>query len=240
MTFQIHSFENPFPTLIENAFEQAYKYTGRLEDLHQLLSLPDYLTEEEKDYHRHLHEWTKDRNSIFVKKFHEFVDKNTIFNETYYHFLRSQILPLFPGETKLVVQKTPNIRFSLPDNAAIGFDPNDPDNIVGLHCDSDFGHHETEMNFVVPITSMFDSNSIYYEPRPNSNVDPIHFENLVLNTNEFVQAYFNKIKHCNHINRTNNTRISFDIRVIPYSKYQANLDYFKGTKFELGKYYIVL
>jgi hypothetical protein len=240
MTFQIHSFENPFTTIIEQIFAEAYHYTGELDELHQLLESPTDLTQEEKEYHRHLHEWRKDRDSIFVKKFHEFVDKNTIFNETYYHFLRTQILPLFPNETKIVVQKTPNIRFSLPENAAIGFDPKDPDNIVGLHCDNDFGHHETEMNFVVPITSMFDTNSIYYEPHLNSNIDPLQFENLILHKYEFVQAYFNKIRHCNRINKTNKTRISFDIRVIPYSKYQENLSDFKGTKFELGKYYIVL
>lgn len=87
---------------------------------------------------------------------------------------------------------------------------------------------------------MFGSNSIYYEPRLNSNIPPLQFENLILKTNEFFQGYFNKIRHCNRINETERTRISFDIRVIPYSKYQANLDYFKGTKFELGKYYIVL
>jgi hypothetical protein len=240
MSVQIHSFENLFPKLISQIFSESYKYYGRLEDIHQLLTLPHYLTEEEKDYHRHLHEWKKDRDSIFVKKFHDFVDKNTIFNETYYQFLRTYILPLFPNETKLVVQKTPNIRFSLPNNAAIGFDPKDPDNIVGLHCDSDFGHHETETNIVVPITEMFGSNSIYYEPYINSNVPPSHFENLSLETNEFLQAYFNKIKHCNRINQTNITRISFDIRVIPFSKYQENIEYFNGTKFELGKYYILL
>jgi hypothetical protein len=240
MAVQIHSFENPFPKLIGQLFAESFKYYGQLEDIHQLLTLPHYLTEEEKDYHRHLHEWKKDRDSIFVKKFHDFVDKNTIFNETYYQFLRTYILPLFPNETKLVVQKTPNIRFSLPDNAAIGFDPKDPDNIVGLHCDSDFGHHETETNIVVPITAMFGSNSIYYEPHVNSTIPPSSFENLVLEPDEFVQAYFNKLRHCNRINKTDRTRISFDIRVIPFSKYQENLEYFKGTKFELGKYYIIL
>lgn len=96
------------------------------------------------------------------------------------------------------------------------------------------------MNFIIPITPMFDTNSIYYEPHPNSNIDPLDYNNMVVSTNEFVQAYFNKMKHCNRINKTNKTRISFDIRVIPYSKYMENLADFKGTKFELGKYYIIL
>jgi len=241
MTFFIHSFENPFVRIIQQVFEESYGYTGSLDEIHTLLDTP-VISATEKEYHTQLHEWRKDRDSVFVKKFHEFVDKNTVFNETYYQFLRTTILPHFPKETKLVVQKTPNIRFSLPHTAAIGYDPKDPVNIVGLHCDRQFGHHETEMNFVIPITRMFDTNSIYYEPPEllGQNIDPLEYENLVLHENEFVQAYFNQIKHCNRINQTGKTRISFDIRVIPYSKYVENADVFKGTKFEWGKYYLVL
>ena len=220
-------------------FSISFNYKGLLNEIHELLQTPN-LSNEEKDYHKKLHEWRKDRDSIFVKKFHEYVDKFTHFNEAYYAFVRKYILPKFPNETQLVIQKTPNIRFSTPNNAAIGFDPNDPEHIIGLHCDRQFGHHPTEMNFVIPITNMFESNSIYYEPFPNSNIQATHFENLVLNTDQFFEAYFNEIRHCNHINCTNKTRISFDIRVIPYSVYQTNLTDFIGTKYELGKYYIVL
>jgi len=239
MTFQIHQCENPFPEIIQEMFSIIYQYNGPLDKIHQLLD-SSLLTTEQKEYHKHLHEWNQDRNSIFVKKFHEYVDTHTLFNETYYKFVRENILPKFPEETKLFIQKTPNIRFSLPDNAAIGIDPKDPDHIIGLHCDRQFGHHPTEMNFVIPITNMQASNSIYYEPFPNSNIHPTHFENLVLHTNQYLQAYFNQIRHCNRINRTNKTRISFDIRIIPFSKYNEHLPDFKNTKFELGKYYIVL
>lgn len=239
LSVQKHKCENPFPEVIQKMFSIFYDYTHPLDDLHKLLE-SSFFTLDQKQYHKHLHEWTKDRNSIFVKRFHEYVDKYTHFNETYYEFIRKNILPLFPEETHIVVQKTPNIRFSLPDNAAIGYDKKDPDNIIGLHCDSDFGHHHTEMNFIIPITPMFQSNSIYHETHPESNTNPLDFENLTLETNVFAQAYFNKIHHCNRINKTGKTRISFDIRVIPYSKYQNHLEEFKGTKFELGNYYIVL
>jgi hypothetical protein len=239
MTVQFHEFENPFPELIQEMFSIFYNYSDPLDQIHTLLNT-DLLTNEQKEYHNHLHAWSKDRNSIFVKRFHEYVDKYTRFNETYLHFIRQHILPLYPDETKIVIQKTPNIRFSLPNNAAIGYDPKDPENIIGVHCDGDFGHHSEEMNYIIPITHMFGSNSIFYEPSINSDIHPTQFENLVLNTNQFAQAYFNKLRHCNKINQTNSTRISFDIRIIPYSKYEENLDYFRGTKFELGKYYIVL
>jgi hypothetical protein len=154
--------------------------------------------------------------------------------------MTTYVKSLFPSEEKIVIQKTPNIRFHFPESAAIGRDPKDPENIVGLHCDSNFGHNENEMNFIIPITPMYATNSIYYETKLNSQVDPTQFENLVLKPTEIFQVYFNKLRHCNKINHTGKTRISFDIRVIPYSKYMENLDFFKGTKFELGKYYMVL
>jgi len=234
-----HSFENPFPKLILSIFEKKYEFYGNLDELHDLLNTP-LISKEHKEYHKQLHTWQNDRNSIFIKDFHKYVDENPVFNETYHQFINMYIKPFFPNEEKIVIQKTPNIRFSFPESAAIGCDPNDPENIVGLHCDSDFGHNEYENNFIVPITNMEGTNSIYYEPEINSNINPLNYENLVLKTDEFFTAYFNKLKHCNRINNTNKTRISFDIRIIPFSKYMENLDFFKGTKFELGKYYIVL
>jgi len=239
MTVQIRKFENPFPQLLEEMFSMEYNYTGPLDQIHTLLE-SQLLTENEKDYHKHLHEWRKDRDSIFVKKFHEYVDKYAAFQDTYHQFLREHILPLFPNETHLAIQKTPNIRFSLPDTAAIGFDPKDPPQIIGLHCDRDFGHHPTEQNFIIPMTQMEGSNSLYHEPFPQSNIHPLQYENLTLEPTEYAQAYFNEIKHCNRINKTNKTRISFDIRVIPFSEYIKNQETFKNTKFELGKYYVVL
>lgn len=239
MSVQIYSCNNPFPEILKELFHLSYQYTGPLDEIHHLLDSP-LLTDQQKDYHKQLHEWTKDRDSIFVKRFHEYVDKYTRFNESYYDFIHKNILPLFPNETHLVIQKTPNIRFSLPNNAAIGCDPKDPANIVGLHCDSDFGHHHTEQNFIIPITPMFESNSIYYEPHINSQTHPNDFERINIQPDHFIHAYFNKLRHCNRINQTNKTRISFDIRVIPHSQYRENFDYFQNTKFELGKYYMVI
>ena len=240
MTVQIHSCDNPFPNILQEMFSLFFNYNEPLEQIHTLLDTP-ILTKEDKDYHKQLHEWRKDRDSIFVKRFHEYVDKYTKFQDTYHYFIYKYIKPLFPNETHLAIQKTPNIRFSLPQNAAIGFDQNDPPEIIGLHCDRDFGHHPTEQNFIIPITKMFSTNSIFYDPEPDSSItDPLQFIPMTLQTTEFAQAYFNKIRHCNRINQTNQTRISFDIRIIPFSQYEKNMLDFKGTKFELGKYYVVI
>jgi hypothetical protein len=169
------------------------------------------------------------------------VDASTEFNDTYHEFMRTTILPLFPEEKTLVIQKTPNIRFSFPNSAAIGKWQKDTDTDlitqrIGFHCDADFGHHFLEMNFIVPITHMYESNSVYYQ------TEETVFENLCMldPSHQFFQGYFNKIPHYNMVNRTGDTRISFDLRVIPYSQYMEYRDTFIGTKFDLEKYYIVL
>ena len=87
---------------------------------------------------------------------------------------------------------------------------------------------------------MFDTNSLYYEPFSNSNYPTDKYINLKLSTNEFFVEKLNSIYHFNKINKTGFTRISLDFRIIPYTKYMTNLSYFTNTKFELGKYYIVL
>jgi hypothetical protein len=87
---------------------------------------------------------------------------------------------------------------------------------------------------------MFCSNSIYYEPEIDSNINYNDYLNLTLNTDTFFMEKFNKLKHYNKINNTNVTRISLDLRVIPYSKYMEYKDFFINTKFDIGKYYIAL
>ena len=238
-TYNITIDQNPFIEMIEEIFKTKYGFEGPLDELHTLLDSP-LIPDEAKEYHKQIHGWSQDRNSIFIKDFHEYVDSNPKFNDVYEKFIRFYVAPLFPEGSRIVYQKTPNIRFSFPDSAAIGCDPNDPANIIGLHCDNNFGHNENEMNIVVPLTRMFSTNSIYYEPTLDSNIDPMEFSNVVLETNEFLEAYFNKLRHCNRINTTGKTRISFDIRVIPYTVYMDNYDFFAGTKFELGNYYIAL
>lgn len=231
--------KNPFVPLIEDLFKQEYNYTGSLDELHTVL---EKLPIEKKEECIKIYTIGKDdRKNMFIRNFHKFVDESTLFERTYHEFMRNYIQPIFPDD-KLVIQKTPNIRFSFPESAAIGkHEQEDKKNgIIGYHCDSDFGHHHTEMNFIIPVTKMFDTNSVYYEPSVNSDVSISNYENLILSTDQFFKGYLNKQKHYNRLNLTGKTRISYDLRVIPYKKYMEHYNEFQGTKFELGKYYIVL
>ena len=157
------------------------------------------------------------------------------------NFIKTHIKPLFPGESNIVIQKTPNLRISFQNFTAIGSSNNDPEGIIGLHKDSDFGHNNEEINFVIPITNMYDTNSIYYEPFNDSCIPYEKYNSININQNEFIMIKFNNLNHYNKINNTGVTRLSLDFRVIPYSKYEKNIDFFKNTKFDINNelYYIL-
>lgn len=248
----IIDFNNEFIGVIKSVFENAYDYKDDLNQLHNLLNT-DKIPTEEIVYQSQIQILGKnDRQSIFIKKFHDHIDQSNVpyFKDTYHNFVKTHLLPMFPNETKLIIQQTPNIRFSFPSHAAIGSNPLDtegnpidPDGVIGLHKDADFGHHFTEQNFIIPITDMFDTNSLYYNPYINGPTvinGSTEFINLQLTKSQFFTGYFNKWPHYNKINTTDKTRISFDLRVIPYSLYLSNEDYFIGTKFELNKGYYIL
>jgi len=231
----IHSFDNNFITAIKKIYKEKYNFNKELNCFHQILD-SELINKEEKKICLEMKELgINDRNSIFYDDYHYFVDNNNLFNEIYYKFIEEYIKPFYGN--KIIVQKTPNLRISFPNATAIGKNKNETTNdIIGIHKDSDFGHHEDEINFIIPIT---ETNSLYYEPSPYSNEKYENYINLKLNTNEFFIGKFNKLLHFNRINKTEFTRFSLDFRIIPYESYFKNLDYFKNTKFELEKYYII-
>jgi hypothetical protein len=164
--------------------------------------------------------------------------KYEAFRDYYYDFVRSYIFPLFPEETTLVVQKDPGFRVCPVDNTALGIrEGENPDGPIGMHTDGEYNHPPEEVNFIVAVTEMWDTNSVYFESEPGKgDFSPLH-----LRRNEFVKIYANKLRHYNLRNNSGQTRVSLDFRVIPFSKY--NPDYEKasvhgGRKMLIGDYFI--
>lgn len=232
----IYNFKNDFIDSIKEIYTK-YGFQYELKYFHKILEFPQF-NDEKIEIKSIKLLGVNDRVSRFYDDYHEFIDNNQSLNNIYLIFLENYVKPIY-GD-KLIVQKTPNIRISFPDSTAIGKreDENVLDDIIGLHKDSDFGHHESEINFIIPITEMFETNSVYYEPYEESNLPKDEYLNLKLNTNEFFIGKFNKLLHFNKMNKTGFTRISLDFRIIPYDKYFENIAFFKDTKFELAKYYI--
>jgi hypothetical protein len=235
----VHSFNNEFIAIFKKIYADKYGFSDSMENFHKTLET-NALCGNEKKLSKQIKELGNDRTSIFYDDYHSFVDNNNEFNNVYYKFIEEFVKPLHGS--KVVVQKTPNLRISFPESTAIGKHKHESEknNVIGLHKDADFGHHKDEINYIIPITDMFDTNSIYYEPSPDSNTSTDQYLNLKLKTHEYFIGKFNKLLHFNKINKTGFTRISLDFRVIPYDIYMQNIDYFKETKFELGKYYIAM
>ena len=236
-------FKSPinWNNVIKDIYLEKYNYTGNLDEIHKLLKT-DLISDDNKKFYDTIPIFgVNDRQSIFVKDYYEYYDNNSIINEKYIKFINEEIKPLF-NEDKLVVQKTPNIRFHLPNNSNIGKRDTDPLNIIGLHYDNEFNHPKEEYNIILSITDMFDTNSLYYEIYPNSNIEYGNYENLKLEKNNYWIGYLNQCKNYNKINNTGKTRISMDFRIISYSKYKLSndLSVTSNSKFIIGDYYILI
>lgn len=178
-----------------------------------------------------------DTATFFHKKYYK-SDKYQEVVALYITFLKENILPLFNEDT-LVVQKEPSFRVCLPNNTALGKRNDQPDTeIIGIHCDNDYGHPVEEINFMLSITGQEESNSCYIETVPNKG----DFFPLNIPKGSFVSFNGNTCRHYNMKNITGKTRVSFDFRVIPFSHYKESehLAIHSKRSFKIGDYYTII
>lgn len=220
-------------SLVSNIYQNKYNFNDTLNNIHN--HIPIYPT--------HIPTFGKnDRELYLIRDFYDEYDNNSKFEESYKSLIQEKVKPIFDNE-KLIVQKTPNIRFHLPNCSNIGKRDTDPSpDVIGLHNDSEFGHPEEEVNFIYAITDMYDTNTLYYEQQENSDIEPYNYNNLKLNSDDLWHNKLNKLRHYNKINKTGKTRVSLDFRVIPYSKYKpsTNISATSKNKFIVGDYYMII
>jgi|TARA_R110001583_G_scaffold8506_33_gene40796 hypothetical protein len=157
------------------------------------------------------------------------------FVDAYNSFVENEIAPLFDED--FVYQTTPSFRVQVPNNKAVSL----------WHCDSDERHLHPlgEINFIVPMTKAFDTNATWAESAPGKK----DFKPMEMEYGQFAQFNGNQCLHGNKINQTGISRVSFDFRIMPMSKYtpelwnldeRANSRSAAGTtptKFLIGDYY---
>lgn len=159
-------------------------------------------------------------------RFHQFYYSSPHYPElmaVYRRFVAEVVLPVFgEQEVAFAVQKDPSFRINLPNNSAIGWRPgrNDPEDQIGLHCDGEYGHPPGEMNFMLSFTEQWGSNSCYTETGEGTGV----FNPITMPYGSMYRFYGNKCMHYNKMNRTGQSRVSFDFRVIPGSRYDHLYD----------------
>tara|TARA_R100000008_G_scaffold84500_1_gene72042 strand:- start:2517 stop:3176 length:660 start_codon:yes stop_codon:yes gene_type:complete len=148
------------------------------------------------------------------------------FVELYQEFIRDFIAPVMNITSDFVYQKWPSFRVHLPDNVAVG----------GWHRDADYNHPSGEVNFIVALTPMFESNTTIAESTPGK----MDFRQIESRPGQVIQFDGNQCIHGNLPNRTGVTRISFDFRILKKEDYNPHHDLeslSKGNKFLIGHYY---
>jgi len=97
-------------------------------------------------------------------------------------------------------------------------------------------HPPGEINFFLPLTKCYGTNTMWVESEPWK----LDFKPIELDYGEYFMFNGNQCHHGNKPNKTNLTRISFDFRIMPVSKYDPtwNVDSpTSHTKFVVGEYY---
>lgn len=202
-------------------FVQMDVFDGKqLDQIHTLIP--------EKEKPKELFTQKTDSNSFLHKKFYACLHKDgwPRFMDVYKNFIHEVIKPIL-GADKLIYQKTPTFRAHIPNNLAVG----------AFHRDRDYNHPPNEINFIIPLTDAFESNTVITESEP----DKFDFHQIEMKPGQLVQFDGNNCFHGNLPNKTNVTRVSLDFRVVRLEDYDPKKYMTKSMtrkmKFVIGEYY---
>lgn len=143
-----------------------------------------------------------DQSTDYHKRFYASFDK---ISGLYRRFIDEVVGPLI-GEP-FCFQRIPTFRVHLPGNVAVG----------EFHRDADYSHPEGEINFWVPFTEAYDTNTVWIEKALGSGE---YAPAPPLSPGQFLVFDAVRWKHGNVANETGVTRVSFDFRCIPMSQYR--------------------
>ena len=179
----------------------------RLDEIHESAEYP-LLTRE------------NDQKTVFHERFYSIGDE---FFRVYRRLLVDVVQPLF-GEN-LIYQRVPTFRVHLPNNVAVG----------EIHRDRDYSHGQGEVNFWLPFTPAWDTNTIWIESSEGSG----DLQPYACGVGQILVFDGVNLLHGNVQNTTGKTRVSVDFRVIPESQYVPREAATINTKldFAVGGYF---
>ena len=161
-----------------------------------------------------------------LKKYDHFVrenDQSSIWHKKFYEMVRND----------KTYQKIPTFRVHLPGNIAVGEFHKDKH-----YRNVDWAEKVKETNYYIPLTKAYDTNTIWAE----SVEDLKDFKPMDCDYGDCIEWDASNLMHGNKDNITSNTRVSFDFRVIPKSRYIESDHLTINTKirFGIGGYYEVI
>lgn len=195
---KIYNFETFNYNFLE-FFQKLYDYDN-LENLH--LISKDY--QESKEYSKL--GFFNDRDTDLHKIFYKKIKSDNDFKEIYCNLINDIHNYFFPEEEYLLYQSFPSLRVQFMDSVAIP-----------PHYDSDhIGNHPIgEKNFLLPLTEMNKTRTIWLETKPGEK----DFYPVNLNYGDLFYFNGNKCTHYNEKNIEGKMRLSLDFRVITISDY---------------------
>lgn len=166
-----------------------------------------------------------DQKTMWHKKFYELIrgDEGKEFYRLYLAFLSDIIYPEF--DEALLYQKVPTFRVNLPDNVAVG----------EFHRDRDYSHQREERNQFLPLTRAYETNTVWVESEDGkADYSPVNLE-----YGQVALWDGMNLMHGNKTNRTGDTRVSFDFRVIPVSVFRPSkrMSVNQITSMDIGGYW---
>lgn len=151
--------------------------------------------------------YLNDRDTDLHQIFYNDLKKNDTFKLLYCNLIKDIHNYFFKNEKFLIYQSYPSIRIQFMESK-----------VIPLHYDSDSlsNHPLREKNFLLPLTSMKNTNSIYIESEPGKK----DYQSIDLNYGELFFFNGNTCTHYNEKNEEEKLRISLDFRVILVEDYQ--------------------
>jgi hypothetical protein len=169
--------------------------------------------------------WQTDQQTEFHASFYQAFEPRI---KDLYRAFVADFVPTILGTEDFCFQRVPTFRLHFPGNIAVG----------EFHTDGDYNHEAGEVNFWVPFTAAWDTNSVWIETElGNSDYQPWELspgQALVFDAVHW--------RHGNKVNDTGSTRVSFDFRCIRMADYapseKRTVDAKRGLW--IGEYYDVL
>eukprot|EP00397_Hematodinium_sp_SG-2012_P001473 GEMP01001476.1.p1 GENE.GEMP01001476.1~~GEMP01001476.1.p1 ORF type:complete len:1431 (+),score=332.07 GEMP01001476.1:293-4585(+) len=143
------------------------------------------------------------------------------FIDMYHDFVRTAVLDNLQTDC-VAFQACPSFRCHLPQTGAVG----------RPHCDADYHHTPSEVNFWVPLTSVWGTNSLQTESRKGLG----DFHAVCAEPGQCLRFYGNQVWHYNVNNDTDSTRVSIDFRVIRIEEWTPEA----FQRFRFGEYFAIM
>lgn len=129
------------------------------------------------------------------------------FYDTYERFVREIIRPQY--DEPILYQKKPTHRVLFWDTPGVS----------RFHRDRDYGHNIAEINYFVPQTKAFETNTVWIESEEGAK----DFNPMEMEVGQFARFNGASLEHGAKVNTTGKSRVSFDFRIIPFSKTPATI-----------------